>query len=106
METIYLKIVLAIIFALAVIAKFTGKTKSTFEKAGYSPQIMYLIATAECILSIALFTIFELWATLGLLAILAGAFYTLFRQKEKPVKYIMAIIAFIFLLILLYLIIS
>ena len=97
MEIIYIKISLAIIFALSVIGKLTGKTKSTFEKAGYGPEVIYAAAIAEIILAIALFTRYELFATLGLLAIIAGAFFTLHRQRVKPVKYSMVIIAAILL---------
>ena len=102
MEIIYLKISLAIIFALSVIGKLTGKTKSTFEKAGYSQKVIYDTAVAEIILAVALFTKYELLATLGLLAIIAGAFFTLGRQRVKLAKYSMAIIAAILLTALLY----
>jgi hypothetical protein len=102
MEIIYLKISLAILFALSVIGKLTGKTKSTFEKAGYSWEVIYITAVAEIILVIALFTRYELLATFGLLAIIAGAFFTLHRQRVKPVKYVLAIIAAILLTALLY----
>ena len=37
MEVIIIKIVLAVIFTLSVIGKLAGKTKSTFENAGYQP---------------------------------------------------------------------
>ena len=102
METIYLKIGLAIIFTLAVIGKLTGKTKSTFEKSGYSLKVMYAIAISEIIFTVMLFTKFELYATLGLLAIMGGAFFTLLRQKEEPKKYSMAIITTVLLSLLVY----
>jgi len=44
MEITIIKVVLAVIFASAVIGKLTGKTKSTFENAGFSPAVMYATA--------------------------------------------------------------
>ena len=98
MEVTIIKIVLAVIFTLSVVSKLTGKTKSTFENAGYSPKVMYATAIAEIILTIGLFTKYELFSTVGLLAIIGGAVFTLFRQKVKPAKYTMALIAAILLL--------
>lgn len=40
MEVTLIKIALAVIFTLSVVGKLTGKTKSTFKNAGYSPIIM------------------------------------------------------------------
>lgn len=100
MEIIYLKIGLAIIFALSVIGKFTGKTKSTFKNAGYGKEIMYATGIAEIILTVLLFTQFESLGAFGLLAIIGGAIFTLFSQKAKPVKYSLAIIAAILLIVL------
>ena len=100
MDILYLKIALAFIFALSVIGKLTGKTYSTFEKAGYSKAIMYATAVAEIILTSLLFTKYELFAVLGLLAIISGALYTLFRQGANPAKYSLAAITVILLLIL------
>ncbi|MBK7873365.1 MAG: DoxX family protein [Saprospiraceae bacterium] len=102
MEIIYIKIGLAIIFTLSVIGKLTGKSKSTFEKAGYSQAVMYAIAIAEIILTVMLFTKYELLAALGLLAIIGGAIFTLFQQKAKPARYVLAIITTILLSVLLY----
>jgi hypothetical protein len=102
METIYIKIGLAVIFILAAIGKLTGKTKSTFEKAGYSREAMYATAIAEIVLTIVLFTKYELLATLGLLAVIGGALSTLLRQRAKPPKYTMASVAAIMLCVLLY----
>ena len=102
METIYLKIVLAIIFALAVLAKLAGKTKSTFDKAGYGPEVMYATAIGEFIFTILLFTRFELLAAIGLLAIIGGAIFTLFRQNAELKEYILAIISTILLCLFLY----
>jgi hypothetical protein len=47
MEATIIKIVLAVIFGLSVVGKLTGKTKSTFENAGYGSGMMYAIAIAE-----------------------------------------------------------
>jgi len=101
MELTIIKIVLTIIFGLSVLGKMTGKTKLVFEKAGYGKGIMYTIAIAEIILTIGLFTKFELYATVGLLAIIGGALFTLIRLKVKPPKYIMALVTIILLLVLL-----
>jgi hypothetical protein len=87
-----LKSLIAILFSLAAFAKFSGKTKSTFDKAGYSPMFMYGLAFAELVGVIGLFTQFEFYAILGLIAIMFGAFFTLFRQNAKPQQYLMALI--------------
>ena len=101
-----IKIVLAVIFALAVVGKLTGKTKSTFEYAGYSLKVMYATAIAEIIFTVALFTRYELFAAVGLLAIMGGAVFTLFRQKAKPAKYTLALVTAALLIALLVLQIS
>lgn len=101
MEIMIIKCALAIIFALAILGKLTGKTKSTFEKAGYGPSMMYATAVAEAIFTIGLFTSYELFATIGLLAVIGGAIFTLFRQGASPKHYILAIVAVILLATLL-----
>ncbi len=101
-----IKIVLAIIFSLSVVGKLTGKTKSTFENAGYGPIVMYATAIAEIIFTVGLFTRYELFSTVGLLGIMGGAIFTLFRQKVKPAKYALPSITAILLCILLVLQIS
>jgi hypothetical protein len=106
MEAIIIKIALAVIFILSVVAKLTGKTKSTFENAGYSPMVMYATAIAEIIFTAGLFTRYELLSTVGLLAIIGGAVFTLFRQKAMPSKYTLALITTILLIALLVLQIS
>lgn len=106
MEDTIIKIVVAVIFSLSVVGKLTGKTKSTFENAGYSPKVMYATAIAEIILTIGLFTKYELFAAVGLLAIIGGAVFTLFRQKVKPAKYTFALIAAALLIVLIVLQIS
>jgi DoxX-like family len=98
MEVTIIKIVLAVIFTLSVAGKLTGKTKSTFENAGYSPIIMYATAIAEIIFTVGLFTMYELFAAVGLLAIMGGAVFTLFRQKVKPAKYTLALVAAVLLI--------
>jgi nicotinamide riboside transporter PnuC len=92
MEVTIIKIVLAVIFTLSVAGKLTGKTKSTFENAGYSPIVMYATTIAEIILTVGLFTRFEMISIVGLLAIIGGAIVTLFRQKAKPSNYSLALI--------------
>ena len=101
MEVTIIKIVLAVIFTLSVVGKLTGKTKSTFENAGYSPIVMYATAIAEIIFTVGLFTRYELFSTVGLLAIIGGAVFTLFRQRVKPAKYTLALIAAALLIALL-----
>ncbi len=93
MEATIIKIALAIIFTLSVVGKLTGKTKSTFENAGYTPIVMYITAIAEIIFTIGLFTKYELFSTIGLLAIIGGAVFTLFRQRVKTSKYTLALTA-------------
>lgn len=101
MEITIIKVVLAVIFTLAVIGKLTGKTKSTFVNAGFSPVVMYATAIAEIFFIIGLFTGYELFATLGLLAIIGGALFALFRQKTTPVHYTLPFITITLLLVLL-----
>lgn len=93
MDVTIIKIVLVVIFALSIVSKLTGKTKSTFENAGYSPIVMYATAVAEIIFTVGLFTRYELISTVGLLAIIGGAVFTLFRQRVKPAKHTMALIS-------------
>ena len=101
MEIIIIKVVLALIFGLSVLGKVTGKTKLVFEKAGYGTGIMYATAIAEIILTVGMFTKYELYATVGLLAIIGGALFTLIRLRVKPAKYIMALLTAMLLLVLL-----
>ena len=93
MEVTIIKITLAVIFALSVVGKLTGKSMSTFENADYGSMVMYATAIAEIIFSVGLFTRYELFSTFGLLAIIGGAVFTLFRQRVKDAKYALALIA-------------
>jgi hypothetical protein len=106
MEAPIIKIVLAAIFTLSVVGKLTGKTKSTFENAGYGAIVMYATAIAEIIFTVGLFTRYELFSTVGLLAIIGGAVFTLFRQRANPSKYTLALITAFLLIALLILQIS
>jgi hypothetical protein len=106
MEETIIKIILAVIFTLSVVGKLTGKTKSTFENAGYSLKVMYAIAIAEIIFTVGLFTRYDLFSTVGLLVIIGGAVFTLFRQRVKPAKYTLALITAVLLIALLVLQIS
>lgn len=99
--TLIIKIILAAIFALSVVAKLTGKTKSTFEDAGYPLSVMYAIAIAEIIFTVGLFTPYQLFAAVGLLGIMGGAIFTLYRQKVEPSKYALALLATALLIALL-----
>lgn len=87
-----IKILLEIIFTLSIVGKLTGKTKATFENSGYSPKVMYGTAIAEIVLAVGLFSRFEIFSIFGLLAIMAGAIFTLYQQKVKPAKYILALV--------------
>jgi nicotinamide riboside transporter PnuC len=100
MESIVLYFITGI-FGLAILGKLTGKTKSTFDKAGYKPYFMYCLALAELVLTIGLFTEYAFYSIIGLLAIMLGAIFTLFRQKAKPQQYILSIVA-VSLLVTLY----
>jgi hypothetical protein len=101
MEITIIKAVLVLIFGLSVLGKITGKTKLVFEKAGYGTRILYATAIAEIILTVGMFTKYELYATVGLLGVIGGAVFTLIRLKVKPAKYIMALVTAILLLVLL-----
>lgn len=96
-----IKIALAIIFGLASLAKFLGKTKDTFQKSGYNASFMYGVAVAEIVLSVGLFTQFDVWAAAGLLAISIGAIVTLVKQRVSHKKYGMAVLSLILLYVLL-----
>jgi len=100
MEITIIKVVLAVIFTLAVVGKLTGKTKSTFENAGFSPAVMYATAIAEIVFTFGLFTRYELFAALGLLAIIGGAIMALVRQKAKPALFTLPVITAFLLLAL------
>ena len=95
-----IKIVLAVIFGLAALAKFAGKMKDTFEKSEYDLRFMYAIAFAEILFSVGLFTQHDLLAIIGLLTIICGALTTLIRQHMPVAKYGMAFLALIFLIAL------
>ena len=101
METTIIKAFLAVIFGLAAFGKMTGKTKLVFEQAGYAAGVMYATGFAEFILAVALFSKYELLATIGLLIIMGGALFTLIRLKEKSSRYILPIVTIILLLLLL-----
>ena len=88
-----LKIAIAIIFGLAALAKLSGKTKETFQRAGYSLAMMYATAFAEVLFSAGLFTRYDLWALIGLSTITVGAIITLIRQQVSAAKYGMAVLS-------------
>ena len=95
-----LKIAIAAIFGLAVIAKLSGKSKETFEQAGYGRTLMYAAAFAEALFAAGLFTQYDLWALIGLSTIIVGAIITLIRLKVRPAKYGMAVLSSVLLLAL------
>lgn len=88
------------IFGLAILGKLTGKTKATFDNAGYSHYFMYGLALVELVLTMGLFTHYALYSIIGLLVIMLGAILTLFQQKAKPQQYILSIVAISLLLTL------
>lgn len=92
-----IKIALAIIFGLAILAKLSGKTNETFEKSGYGRPFMYALVFAEALFTAGLFTPYDLWAAIGLLAIIVGAIVTLIRQHVAPAKFGMAVLSLILL---------
>lgn len=101
-----LKIIIALVFGLACVAKLTGRTKDVFIKAGYSVEFMYTIAALQCIMVINLFTEFEVAATAGLLIIMIGAVVTLLRQHAQPSKHYLAVSSIALLVALLMIITS
>lgn len=101
MEITIIKVVLAVVFTLAVAGKLTGKTRSTFENAGLSPAVMDATAFGEIVFIIGLFTGFESIATLGLMGIIGGALISLLRQKAAPSHFALPIVTALLLLSLL-----
>ncbi|WP_241285553.1 DoxX family protein [Chryseobacterium arthrosphaerae] len=91
---------IAFIFSLAMISKLMGKSKPTFQKAGYSMGFMYVVAVLQATLTAGLFTPYALWSAIGLLLIMAGVFYTLIKIKESWQSYILAVLATVLLLAL------
>jgi hypothetical protein len=92
-----IKIGLAIIFGLAALAKFLGKTKDTFQRSGYSVFFMYAVAVAEIVLAAGLFTPYDVWAAAGLALIAIGAIVSLARLRVAQPKYALALLSLILL---------
>ncbi|MEX1241555.1 MAG: DoxX family protein [Cyclobacteriaceae bacterium] len=92
-----IKVILAIIFGMAAFAKLSGKTKDVFESSGYGLPFMYATAFAEVLFTIGLFTQYDLWAAIGLVAIILGAIVTLIRQRVTPEKYAMGVLSLVLL---------
>ena len=92
-----IKIILAIIFGLAVFAKLSGKAKDVFEKSGYGLPFMYATAFAEVVFIIGLFTRYDMVSAMGLVAIMLGAIVTLIRQRVTPEKYAMTTLSLVLL---------
>lgn len=92
---------IAFIFSLAMISKLMGKSKPTFQKAGYSTASMYIVAVLQAILTAGLFTqYYALCSAIGLLLIMAGVFYTLIKIKETWQSYILAVLVTVLLVAL------
>lgn len=102
METVELiiKIALAIIFALAAFVKFAGKSKEGFQKLPFGLPLMYVTACAEIVFAAGLFTPYDFWAIIGLLAIIIGAIGSLVMERVKLPKYGMAFLTLILLVTL------
>jgi hypothetical protein len=96
-----LKIALAIIFGLAAFVKFAGKSKKSFQKLPLGIPLMYATAFAEIVFAAGLFTSYDFWAIIGLLAIIAGAIGSLIIERVPLAKYGMAFFSLILLVALL-----
>ncbi|WP_426482196.1 hypothetical protein [Chryseobacterium sp. R2ACT005] len=91
---------IAFIFGLAIISKLVGKSKFTFQKAGYSTTSMYVVAVLQATFTAGLFTQYALWSAIGLLLIMIGIFYTLIKIKETWQNYILAVLSTVLLVAL------
>ena len=78
-----LKLSISLIFAGAVVQKFTGKVAPDWERWGYSRRFMYATGIAE-LAALVLFWIpgLELVGAAGLGLVLLGALATLIRYRE------------------------
>ena len=94
METLLIiKIGIAIIFALAVIAKLSGKLKSEYEEWNLGANFMYGLAAVETICIIGLFTPYEHLSSYIMLMIMIGALFTLISKREPLKRLVTALIA-------------
>jgi DoxX-like family len=78
-----LKLLITLIFAGAVVQKFTGKVAPDWERWGYSRRFMYATGIAELV-ALALFWSpgLELVGATGFGLVLLGAVATLIRHRE------------------------
>ena len=78
-----LKILISLIFVGAAVQKFTGKMAPTWDRWGYSRQVMYATGIAELV-GLALFWWpgLELVGAAGLGLVMLGALATLIRHRE------------------------
>jgi hypothetical protein len=78
-----LKALVAVVFALAVIQKLTGKVAPSWERWGFSRRAMYATASAE-IVGLVLFAWpgLEAIGAAALTLVLFGALVTLARHRE------------------------
>ncbi|MDG2450468.1 MAG: sulfatase-like hydrolase/transferase, partial [Saprospiraceae bacterium] len=85
------------VFGLAVLGKLSGKMKSKYIEWGYGTAFMYVLAAAELLAIVVLFTIYHRFAAYFLVLIMAGAFYTMIRNKENWKAYLLPLFATILL---------
>jgi len=78
-----LKVLISLIFAAAVVQKFTGKVASNWDRWGYSHGFMYATGVAELV-ALALFWLpgLELVGAAALGLVLLGALATLITHRE------------------------
>ena len=84
---------LAFLFGLAILGKFSGKLKEQYQKWNYGTGFMYGLAVVESVGLAGLFTKYYQYAAYLLLAIMLGAFFTIIRNKENWKAYIMPLLA-------------
>lgn len=92
-----LRILISLIFGLAILGKLSGKLKTQYQEWKYGTRFMYALAIVETIGLIGLFTKYYQYAAYLLLAIMAGAFFTLIKNKENWKAYFLPLLATILL---------
>lgn len=92
-----------VIFAIAILGKLSGKLKDKYHKWGYGTGFMYGLAVVEMIAVGGLFTFYNQYAAKGLLVIMAGAFFTLIKNREKWKTYLLPFFSTVLLGLFLYL---
>jgi len=88
---------ISFVFGLAILGKLSGKLKEQYQKWNYGTTFMYALALIEGVGLIGLFTKYYQYAAYLLLAIMAGAFFTIFKNKENWKAYLLPLLATILL---------